>query len=1386
MGFVHYSHLLRNIRAAFMQRQTRRSNKALIGNHVEMLEDRRVFSVSPIEVGATFLETDEGGDDTGDRFIVTFEGGAEGTELSRVIIDGDQIGNFGNIPGLSFGDVFFDTGSGEIGADGSYPFTVVSSSGIESWTVSVIDGGTRLQIDFEGFEAGERFEFKIDVDEVLVYNPNDPEQTLIDPIVSGAEVQGTQFEATFTSDYHYDLEVVTIFYDHYDSRLNGTSLNLPADNHLGQRDRSAAAVGVDEQIPLPISISGTVFHDMNLDLIQGSGEQGISGVSLTLWQNVNGQMVNTGHTVVTDANGNYEFGEDLDLKPGTYEIRETQPEGYFSVGAIPGTVAGDEIGSVIDVDTLGSISIELGGTAAVDYDFAEALPAAVSGYVYHDRDNDGVKDSGEEGIGGVQMRVEGTDHLGQTHTFFVTTDANGFYKVEDMPPGTYNVFEVNQPNGFVDGLETAGKVNGVNRGTANNPGDSITGIFLGSGAVGTQYNFGEIRYAEIRGKVHLTDADGNCIGEGIDTTPLEGVVLNLYDAQGNLVATTTTDANGEYVFGNLLPGDYSIEEITPAGIIDGADHVGMIDGIKVGEKDGNDRITNISLLSGDVAEEYNFCEHAPAAISGTVYHDENNNGVRDSGEAGIGGVEVRLVNSSGQVVGTQITDAQGKYAFTGLRAGNYSIIEVQPSGWLDGLDAAGTIGGVTVGSATNPGDKISNIDLKWGDEGVQYDFGEFLPGAISGYVYADYNENCVFETGEPPIAGVKVTLLDEAGNIVATTTTDANGKYLFGDLPPGKYTVQETQPEGYFHGGQRDMNGLADSSVRDVISGIRISSGQELDEHNFCELPPGKISGYVFQDGEVIPTPNGQAPDNLAEIRDGQRDDSDAPIRGVVLELRDGFTGLPMSANSDLVLPGYYSGGTIRVTTDANGYYKFEGLKSGFYSVFEVHPDGYIDNVDTVGSTGGLAINPGVTGTEINTLAVDPLNDAIIRIRITPGQHSQENNFSEVLVRSNELPPPPTPPKPPGPWVPPPPFAPPIIAPLFGPPPALIAPQITPPYGSGAVFHTWHLSVVNAGFPRGNDMLVSRETPFWFTAATSETNMLESTDLAQAKWKLAMTVDENGQPVEIEERVFGLAGGIPVAGDFDGDGYPNLGIFYDGFWYIDLNGNGVWDEGDLWAKLGHDGDMPVVGDWDGDGKVDIGIYGKAWPGDPKAIRHEPGLPSPANIHMASVKNMPPKVEEATLGVRSMRLTSQPKLRNDLIDHVFHFGTVGDHPLVGDWSGDGIATIAVFRDGVWHLDMDGDGRWNPTIDKQFNFGQAGDRAVVGDFTGDGTTEIGVYRGGKWIIDTNRDYTEDATDRVFEMGSWDELPIVGDWNGDGIDQPGTYQPMEAAPRTAQKLL
>ena len=78
--------------------------------------------------------------------------------------------------------------------------------------------------------------------------------------------------------------------------------------------------------------------------------------------------------------------------------------------------------------------------------------------------------------------------------------------------------------------------------------------------------------------------------------------------------------------------------------------------------------------------------------------------------------------------------------------------------------------------------------------------------------------------------------------------------------------------------------------------------------------------------------------------------------------------------------------------------------------------------------------------------------------------------------------------------------------------------------------------------------------------------------------------------------------------------------------------------------------------------------------------------------------------------------------------------------------------------------------SPNGDGRFTFGQAGDLPVVGDFNGDGVDEIGVYRDGKWIIDTNGNRQIDAHDKVFELGEAGDKPVVGDWNGDGIDDPG----------------
>jgi serine-aspartate repeat-containing protein C/D/E len=357
--------------------------------------------------------------------------------------------------------------------------------------------------------------------------------------------------------------------------------------------------------------------------------------------------------------------------------------------------------------------------------------------------------------------------------------------------------------------------------------------------------------------------------------------------------------------------------------------------------------------------------------------------------------------------------------------------------------------------------------------------------------------------------------------------------------------------------------------------------------------------------------------------------------------------------------------------------------------------------------------------------------------------------------------------------------------------------RITSDYdGGGAPQYTWHLSVVDAGNPRGEPVTL-QHPDMWLNASHLKRARWLEQNLRDGSWKLGKleSVPDKSDVIlsdEFAEQLFGLQNGIPFAGDFNGDGRFEVGVYLDGEWFVDLNGNGKWDPEDLWAKLGNAADRPVVGDWDGDGKDDIGIYGPEWEDDEPVIAADPGLPDQFNrqeIAHSKVKqphikpkNVPPVVSEANERHRALKRSERGSIRGDLIDHVFRFGAERDMPVTGDFNGDGIDSIGVFREGVWRIDVDGDGRLTGH-DKIVQFGQPGDVPVVGDFNGDQVDEIGVYRNGQWIIDIDRDLELSAHDKVFEMGGEGDLPVVGDWDGDGTDDPGTFKPVTgAAARTA----
>ena len=129
----------------------------------------------------------------------------------------------------------------------------------------------------------------------------------------------------------------------------------------------------------------------------------------------------------------------------------------------------------------------------------------------------------------------------------------------------------------------------------------------------------------------------------------------------------------------------------------------------------------------------------PASLSGSVFVDANDNGVRDAGEAGIAGVRVLLVGKTDAgkpVHAAATTDADGNYTFADLAVGTYMLKEIQPAGYRDGRDAFGTGGGTARGN-----DVVRGIRVDCNETG--YIFGE-QASAPAG------NDDCGHDPGVVP------------------------------------------------------------------------------------------------------------------------------------------------------------------------------------------------------------------------------------------------------------------------------------------------------------------------------------------------------------------------------------------------------------------------------------------------------------------------------------------------------------------------------------------------------------------------------------------------------------------------------------------------------------
>lgn len=704
------------------------------------------------------------------------------------------------------------------------------------------------------------------------------------------------------------------------------------------------------------AITGDVVNDVNGNAVDDA-EPLLSGVTIGLWTDPDGDGnpddgVLLGTTTTDGAadpsGGDYSF---INVAPGNYVVIETDPSGYSSTGDVVG--ANDN-----------EIPVDVTAADSSNNDFLDAttnLLGQISGNVYNDVNDSSTINGGDAPIAGVTVSLwpdDGSgnaDMSGGTPIATVVTAPDGSYLFDEVPAGDYVIVE-SDPSGFTS-------VNG-----------NEIPVTLLDGGTNTGNNFLDTTPdpdGSISGTVYNDTTDDDLL-DNTNDTPVAGVTVGLWTDpngdgspdDGTEITNTQTDANGDYVFTNLPLGDYVVVESNPAGAISVTD---------VDEPNVNNTLDQIgvTLTSGapDATEQDFLDESETRSISGDVIDDVNGNGVND-GESLLVGAVITLWTdpdgdgdpSDGTVVGTMNTDAavdaSGEdFSFTGLAPGTYVLVESDPSGFTSTADNGGI------------NDNKIAVDLTLADA-VNRDFLDTLPGSlasISGTVYVDDDTDSGFGVGDAPISGVTVQLWVDDGTgapdksavvPVASTTTDNQGNYVFPDLSPGDYVVEEIDPAGATSVDDTE-GGAMDNHIAVTLAANVDSTGNDFLDGN---LTTNSISGTVFDDEDS---------DNVID-----KDGTDTPVAGVVVKL------YLDTNNNNTVDPGETAVSTVK--TDTNGQYMFDNLPDGNYVLVEIDP-GNAESRDDEAGTGGSDEDSGARAD--NQVAVD----------VFGGQDSIENDFLDAV-----------------------------------------------------------------------------------------------------------------------------------------------------------------------------------------------------------------------------------------------------------------------------------------------------------------------------------------------------------------------------------------------------
>jgi len=620
------------------------------------------------------------------------------------------------------------------------------------------------------------------------------------------------------------------------------------------------------------SLAGCVFRDRNGDSLQGD-DPGMNGITVQL-SSCDGNLITS---TLTNEQGIFSF---QDLAPGEYFLSTPTYQGFISASGGDSAFGEASYSShCVEVIPNEEQTLKLGFTPL----------GQIGDYVFYDENSNGLQDSGDWPIGGIQMTLlDGNNNVLSS----TITSEEGFYLFIDLPSGDYSVI-ADYPTGFYLPTNT-------NAGDSQLDSDGIdignqqvqSGLInLYDGESELDHDFGFVkRTATVSGSYFM---DGNGDGNFTDDQGIANMVVALYNCNSTLIATRTTDENGNFSFTAFVGLDYHLVFTPVSGMAFSTNGQSSIDNVIT------QGATNCFSVNDETPLTINGATVPFSRVGDMVWEDTNGDGLYNQDEPGMANVSVKLFNSNNEEVATTVTNAEGRYIFDNILPDLcYLVIDAQVDYEITlanvGNDDSKDSDGVLIDNVITS----ENFQIQNGYENMDMDFGFTRSGgSISGSLWLDGNGDASYGA-EGTIADRRISLMTCDGNLVSSTITNQQGAFGFNQISAGDYYLVSEWVDGFVHaiGGDSDItNNIEEGST----SCFSVSSGSNT---NFTlgTIPTSNIGDFVWNDA------NGN----------GLQDDIEEGLPSVTIKLLNN-NGVELNSTS----------------TDANGWYSFDDIPAGEYSL---------------------------------------------------------------------------------------------------------------------------------------------------------------------------------------------------------------------------------------------------------------------------------------------------------------------------------------------------------------------------------------------------------------------------------------------------------------------